>query len=303
MSKPSPIPRVFDCALVRRRLARALLRSDSHFLLDRLCDDLVQRLLPVQRTFASILDLGTPTAQAAAALRGVAPAATLVRAAPFLQAGGSGSLTLVADPEALAFAPERFDLTVSLLSLQSVNDLPGALVQIRRSLKPDGLFLAAIMGGQSLQELRAVLAEAEAEITGGASPRVAPFTDLRDLGHLLQRTGFALPVTDFDRVTVRYGSMFDLLADLRAMGLTNALVQRSRRPTPRRLFLRAAELYAQRFADPDGRLRATFDLVWLSGWAPHESQQKPLRPGSAKMRLADALGAREQRIDVTGKAK
>ena len=303
MSQPRSIPLVFDHALVRRRLERALAHSDSHFLLDRLCDDLVQRLLPVKRTFATILDLGTPTAQAVAALRGAAPAATLVRAAPFLQAGGHESLTLVADPEALTFGPERFDLAVSLLSLQSVNDLPGTLVQIRRSLKPDGLFLAALMGGQSLQELRAVLAEAEAEITGGASPRVAPFTDLRDLGHLLQRTGFALPVTDFDRVTVRYSSMFGLLADLRAMGLTNALAERSRRPTSRRLFLRAAELYAQRFADSDGRLRATFDLVWLSGWAPHESQQKPLRPGSARMRLADALGAQEQRIDVTGKVE
>ena len=209
----------------------------------------------------------------------------------------------MADEELSPFAPERFDLCVSALAQHSVNDLPGALTQVRRSLKPDGLFLGALLGGQTLQELRAVLAEAESEIRGGASPRVAPFSDVRDLGHLLQRAGFALPVTDLDRVTVRYGSMFTLVADLRAMGLTNALAHRDTRPLGRRMFLRAAQLYAERFADPDGRLRATFDIVWLSGWVPHESQQKPLKPGSAKMRLADALGAQEQRIDVSGKAK
>jgi hypothetical protein len=172
---------------------------------------------------------------------------------------------------------------------------------VRRCLKPDGLFLAALLGGQTLTELRSVLAEAEAELTGGASPRVAPFTDLRDLGHLLQRAGLALPVTDVDRMTVRYGTVFGLFRDLRVMGLTNALADRRRRSLGRQLTLRTAALYAERFADPDGRIRATFDIVWLSGWAPHESQQKPLKPGSAKMRLADALGAQETRIGATGK--
>lgn len=279
------------------------MRPQADFLFDRARDDMLDRLLPVQRAFSMILELGAPRAAAAQALRHANPAASVIQVAPVAAALGRGGPALVADPEALPFGPERFDLAVSLMALHSVNDLPGALVQVRRSLKPDGLFLAAMLGGQSLQELRIVLAEAEAEITGGASPRVAPFTDLRDLGHLLQRTGFALPVTDLDKLTVRYGSMFGLLADLRAMGLTNALMDRARRPTPRRLLLRAAELYAARFADPDGRLRATFDLVWLSGWAPHESQQKPLRPGSAKMRLADALGAQEQRIDLSGKSQ
>lgn len=304
VSQPAPIPLVFDRTLARRRLSRALARPETDILFERAREDLADRLAPVQRSFASILDLGSPRAGAVSTLRAAYPAATVVQAAPVptALAGGAG-LPLVADAEALPFGPERFDLAVSLLALHGVNDLPGALVQVRRSLKPDGLFVAALLGGQSLQELRAVLAEAESEIKGGASPRVAPFTDLRDLGHLLQRTGFALPVTDLDRVTVRYGSMFGLLADLRAMGLTNVLADRSRRPTPRGLLLRAAELYAQRFADPDGRLRATFDLVWLSGWAPHESQQKPLRPGSATMRLADALGAQEQRIDVSGKPR
>ena len=299
----SPIPTVFDRALVRRRLARALARPEPDFLFERAREDLADRLAPVQRSFATILELGSPRDGATAALAAAYPEATLVRAAPVVGPAVAGGATVVADPEALPFGPERFDLAVSILALHAANDLPGALVQVRRSLKPDGLFVAAFLGGQTLQELRAVLAEAEAELTGGASPRVAPFTDLRDLGHLLQRTGFALPVTDLDRVTVRYGSMLGLLGDLRAMGLTNALTDRSRRPTPRRLLLRAAEIYAERFADADGRLRATFDLVWLSGWAPHESQQKPLKPGSAKMRLADALGAREQRIDVTGKAE
>ncbi|MDX7952959.1 methyltransferase domain-containing protein [Lichenihabitans sp. Uapishka_5] len=303
MPQPASIPLVFDRSLVRRRLARSLVRPQADFLFDRARDDMLDRLLPVQRAFSMILELGAPRAAAAQALRHANPAASVIQVAPVAAALGRGGPALVADPEALPFGPERFDLAVSLMALHSVNDLPGALVQVRRSLKPDGLFLAAMLGGQSLQELRIVLAEAEAEITGGASPRVAPFTDLRDLGHLLQRTGFALPVTDLDKLTVRYGSMFGLLADLRAMGLTNALMDRARRPTPRRLLLRAAELYAARFADPDGRLRATFDLVWLSGWAPHESQQKPLRPGSAKMRLADALGAQEQRIDLSGKSQ
>lgn len=303
--QPATIPTVFDRALVRRRLSRSLARPEPDFLFERVREDLVDRLLPVQRSFTSVLEVGAPRGAAADTLQGAYPEAAVVQAAPVRAtlAARAGPLALVADPEALPFGPERFDLAVSLMALHAANDLPGALVQIRRSLKPDGLFLAALLGGQTLQELRAVLAEAEAELTGGASPRVAPFTDLRDLGHLLQRTGFALPVTDLDRVTVRYGTVFALLADLRAMGLTNALAARSRRPTSRRLLLRAAELYAQRFADGDGRLRATFDIVWLSGWAPHESQQKPLKPGSARMRLADALGAQERRIDVSGQTE
>jgi SAM-dependent methyltransferase len=196
----------------------------------------------------------------------------------------------------LPFAGERFDLVVSLLSLQAVNDLPGALIQIRRALKPDGLFIACLLGGASLTELRQVFMQAEAEIEGGASPRVAPFADVRDLGALLQRAGFALPVTDSEALRVRYPDPIALMADLRAMGLTNPLVDRRRAGLRRATLRRATELYAEHFADPDGRLPATFELVWLSGWAPHESQQKPLRPGSAKLRLADALGVPEGRV-------
>lgn len=186
-----------------------------------------------------------------------------------------------------------FDLVVSALSLQGINDLPGALVQIRRALKPDGLLLAALIGGETLTELRQSFATAESEIEGGISPRVAPFADVRDLGGLLQRAGFALPVTDADRITVRYNSAFALMQDLRRMGATNALVERRRTPLRRATLTRTAEIYAARFADGDGRVRATFDIVWLSGWAPHPGQQQPLEPGSAQARLADALGARE----------
>src|SRR5947209_16243296 len=222
-------------------------------------------------------------------------ARSVFRAAPILERPPS-PLSIVADEEALPFGSESFDLIVSGLSLQWANDLPGALVQIRRALAPDGLFLAALVGGQSLTELRTALTAAEAELTGGASPRVAPFADVRDLGALLQRVGFALPVTDVEPTIVRYASMFALMGDLRAMGATNALCERSRVPLRRAILLRAAETYADRFADADGRIRATFEIVWLSGWAPHESQQKPLAPGSARVRLADALNVSEQRL-------
>jgi SAM-dependent methyltransferase len=200
---------------------------------------------------------------------------------------------VVADEEALPFRDASLDLVVSALALQFVNDLPGTLVQIRRALRPDGLFLAALLGGETLPELRQAMSDAEIECEGGVSPRVAPFADLRDLGALLQRAGFALPVTDIDRVTVRYESVFALMHDLRRMGATNALVERRRTPLRRATLARMSEIYAQRFADADGRVRATFEVAWLSGWAPHQSQQQPLRPGTAKARLADALGTSE----------
>ncbi len=183
---------------------------------------------------------------------------------------------------------------MSALALHFVNDLPGALIQIRRALKPDGLFLAALLGGETLTELRQSFAAAESELEGGVSPRVAPFADVREMGALLQRAGFALPVTDIDRVTARYASPFALMAELRRMGATNALAERRRTPLRRATLNRMAEIYAQRFSDRDGKIRATFEIVWLSGWAPHESQQKPLRPGSAQTRLADALGVPER---------
>ncbi|MEN5084071.1 methyltransferase domain-containing protein [Bosea sp. TWI1241] len=278
---------VFDRALYRRRLGAAVGAGYPDFLLARCVEDLDERLSAVLRRFACAADLGTPLPLALPVLAMRADA--VLRLA---EAGAQGD-DRAGDLEALPFAEGSLDLAASLLALHAVNDLPGALVQIRRALRPDGLFIACLLGGQSLTELRQSLLAAEVEVTGGASPRVAPFADLRDLGGLLQRAGFALPVIDSEAVTVRYGDMFALLRDLRAMGWANALHQRSRKPLRRAVLMRAAQIYAERFADADGRLRASFEIVWLSGWVPHESQQKPLRPGSAKMRLADALGVVE----------
>lgn len=305
MSAPhSTLPDVFDRTLLRRRLARAESLGPADFLLARAAEDLADRVGAVKRSFARVLDLGSPGEAGALALRHLhagpdgAAIGHVFRAAPLI-AGGSGLIpTLVADEEALPVADGALDLVVSLLSLQFVNDLPGAFAQIRRALKPDGLFLAAMVGGASLTELREAFAIAETETTGGISPRVAPFVDVRDLGGLLQRAGFALPVTDVDRITVRYSSPFALFADLRRMGAANALSERRRVPLRRATLMKAAETYAERFCDPDGRVRATFEIVWLSGWVPHESQQKPLRPGSAKMRLADALNAMAPKPDA-----
>jgi len=285
-------PRLFDRALLRTRLARAAGLGAETFLVDRAAEDLAERLGAINRHFETVLDLGTPVPAAARALAGHPGVGRVIAAVPF-KAALAGRAGVVADEEALPFGDGRLDLVVSLLALTAVNDLPGVLAQVRRALRPDGLFLAVLLGGESLTELRQSFAAAEAEIAGGLSPRVAPFADVRDLGALLQRAGFALPVTDVDRVVVRYGSPLTLLQDLRRMGATNVLIERHRRPLARRVLMRALEVYATRFADPDGKVRATFDLVWLSGWAPHESQQKPLKPGSARMSLAEALKPRE----------
>jgi SAM-dependent methyltransferase len=286
-------PLIFDRMLLRSRRRRAAALGPANFLLDRVADDLADRLAAVLRRFDRALDLGTPGDAVRTALARLGSVGGIVAMDTVLQGKGAAALFVVADEEALPFGDGVFDLVVSALSLQFVNDLPGALVQIRRALKPDGLFVAALIGGETLTELRQAFAAAESEIEGGVSPRVAPFADLRDLGALLQRAGFALPVTDTDRVTVRYDSAFALMHDLRRMGAANALVDRRRAPLKRATLMRMAEIYGHRFADADGRLRATFEIVWLSGWAPHPSQQQPLRPGSAKTRLAEALGTRE----------
>jgi SAM-dependent methyltransferase len=292
--EPSQGPLIFDRQLLRARRRRAAAAGPETFLLDRVAADLSERLSAVLRRFDLVLDLGTPADALRAALAGVPSVGSVIaaRVAPPESQAGS-TMFVVADEEALPFRSAIFDLVVSALSLQFVNDLPGTLVQIRRVLKPDGLFVAALAGGATLSELRQSFAAAESEIEGGISPRVAPFADVRDLGALLQRAGFALPVTDVDRITVRYGSVFALMHDLRRMGATNALIDRRRAPLRRATLLRMAEIYAERFADSDGRLRATFEIVWLAGWAPHPSQQQPLKPGSARARLADALGTHE----------
>ena len=277
-------PVIFDRNLLRARRARAAGLGPVTFLLQRVADDIADRMSAVLRTFDIAVDLGTPTD---AVRRAIADRVGTIAA-------------VVADEEALPFRDASLDLVVSALALQFVNDLPGTLIQIRLALKPDGLFLAAMIGGDSLAELRAAFTEAETEIEGGVSPRVAPFADLRELGAPIQRAGFALPVTDVDRVSVRYASPLALMHDLRRMGAGNALIERRRIPLRRATLRRVFEIYAEKFADTDGRVRATFEVVWLSGWAPHERQQQPLKPGSAKTRLADAL--RTQEISTGEKA-
>lgn len=290
-------PLIFDRVLVRWRQRRALALEPATVLLDLVAKELAERLAAVLRRFAVAVDLGTPGDAVRAALSGlgsidmiVAAGALAGRSVPLKE---NAAKRVVADEETLPFRGASLDLVVSALSLQFANDLPGVLVQIRRALRPDGLFVAALVGGETLTELRQAFAEAESDIEGGASPRVAPFVDVRTLGDLLRRAGFALPVTDSDRYTLRYGSAFDLMHELRRMGATNTLLARRRTPLRRATLMRMAELYGRRFADADGRVRATFEIVWLSGWAPHESQQQPLKPGSAQARLADALGTRE----------
>lgn len=296
MNESAPL---FDPALIRRRIARARRAGFAGFLVERMIEDLEDRLAAVTRPFALGLDLGTPVPALSEQLRTSGRVGRMIRLSPAPEPGGA----VVGDPELLPFGGGAgFDLAVSVLALQHVNDLPGALLQLRRALKPDGLLLAGLLGGSTLTELRQAFLQAESETEGGVSPRVAPFAELRDLGGLLQRAGFALPVVDAETITVRYGDPFSLMRDLRAMGLTNALHDRRRTPLRRATLMRAAAIYAERFSDPDGRLRATFEILWLSGWAPHESQQKPLRPGSAKTRLADALGAAEHRLPINGES-
>jgi SAM-dependent methyltransferase len=291
----SSAPIVFDRAAVRRNLRRAEQLGASTFLIDRAAEDLHERLSAVLRRFELAVDLASPTDAVRRRLRGADLASTLIAVthSGSLATPARDDLTVVADPEALPFREDSLDLVVSALALQFVNDLPGTFVQVRRALKPDGLFLAGLIGGDSLTELRQAFAAAEAELEHGASPHVAPFADVRAIGMLLQRAGFALPVTDVDRLSVRYESAFALMQDLRRMGAANALAERRRTPLRRATVMRMAQIYAERFSDPDGRVRATFDIVWLSGWKPHASQQRPLAPGSAKARLADALGTRE----------
>jgi NADH dehydrogenase [ubiquinone] 1 alpha subcomplex assembly factor 5 len=290
---PNPaMPLAFDEQLVRRRRARAAKTIDQHsFLLARVVDDFVDRISFIPRRFDLAVDVEASQGEvqkrfrdlpSVGAVASIEPVGSLLARSTGLQVCGSLA--------ALPIRDASVDLVTSVLSLQQVNDLPGALVQIRRALKPDGLFLGAMFGGATLTELRQAFLAAETECEGGASPRVAPFADVKDLGGLLQRAGFALPVTDIDTVDVAYASALHLMRDLRGMGLTNALVQRRRTFLRRRTLARVCEIYQERFARPDGRVRATFEIITLTGWAPHPDQQKPLKPGSAKTSLAKALG-------------
>ncbi|MGB3503691.1 MAG: methyltransferase domain-containing protein [Mesorhizobium sp.] len=281
---------IVDADLSLRRKLRALARPTpgADFLLKRTIEDMADRLDAVSRRFPDTALILTPPGDIASVLLMSGKVDRLVELVsdPAL---ASTSSPLIPSGEALPLAPQSLDLAVSLMGLHEVADLPGVLVQIRQALRPDGLFIAGFPGAGTLAELRESLLAAETELTGGASPRVLPFADVRDAGALLQRAGFALPVADLETVTVRYGSMFVLMRDLRAMGATSALVARSRRPATRLLFMRAAEIYAERFSDADGRIRATFSTIWMSGWRPDASQQQPARRGSATMSLSDAL--------------
>ena len=286
---------IFDRRAVRRHRQRAARLGAAEFLLDEAAEHLAARLDDVTRRFPRALVLGARgdiMARALAKRGGIETLIEMEDAAGLFVAGRRCGA--VAEAEALPFAPGVFDLVVSPLALHWTNDLPGALLQLRQALRPDGLLLAALFGGDTLAELRRAFLEAELAVEGGASPRVSPMADGRDLAGLLQRAGFALPVVDSDRLTVTYGDAFALMADLRAMGETNALRERRRGFTRRATLLRMAEIYRELYGGADGRISATFEIVTLTAWAPHASQPKPLRPGSAAARLADALGTAEK---------
>jgi SAM-dependent methyltransferase len=284
---------IFDRSILRVRQRRARMLGAATFLIDHVAREMDERLSAVLRRFDIAVDLGTPTDAVRRVLSASGKIGTLVAAKFAVDDLDRSFPRIRADEEAIPFADGSLDLITSGLAFQFVNDLPGTLIQIRRALKPDGLLLAALIGGESLSELREAFAAAESEVEGGVSPHVAPFADVREIGALLQRAGFALPVVDSERLTVRYDSVLALMRDLRRMGATNVLHERRRTLLKRTTLQRVAKLYADRFADADHRLRASFEIIWLSGWAPHESQQKPLAPGSAARRLADALGTKE----------
>lgn len=284
-------PTLFDRQLLKRRRERAAGGAAAHdFLLRRVAEDFAERLAVVRRAFPLAANIGAHHGVLSHTLRQVAGVGTMIDAdMSEALVAMCDDLRVVADEELLPFPRASLDLIVSGLALQFVNDLPGALKQMASALKPDGLLLAALIGGDSLVELRAAWLQAEAEIEGGASPRVAPMIDLKDAGALLQRAGLALPVVDSDVVTVTYATPLDLMRELKAMGASNVLVERRRRPTRRDTLARAAQIYAERFAAPGGRVMATFEIITLTAWAPDEGQPKPLKPGSAEISLAAAL--------------
>ncbi|WP_417436555.1 SAM-dependent methyltransferase [Hoeflea sp.] len=290
--------RLFDHTLLRQRRLRALagFEPGTDFLVRRVAEDMAERLSVVERQFDHpvLVHAGLPLAATMMKATGKTADFTYVDMCGI--PGVEPDRQVFAEPDLVPLEPGTADLIVSPLALHVTNDTPGVLVQLRHALKPDGLLLAATPGAGTLGELRESLLAAESELTGGANTRVHPFADIRDYGALLQRAGFALPVADIDDIVVRYPDMFALLKDVRAMGMTSILTDRSRKPASKSLFLRAAQIYAERFSDPDGRIRASFPVVHLSGWAPHENQQKPLKPGSAKARLADALKTPEQKL-------
>ena len=293
-------PRLFDRQLLARRRNRAAPKlADYNFLVRRAFEDMCDRVDSITRDFdrAAILGGGPGLTDEL----GTHPAAAKIGWLTQSDLAGDVAARLdrpsvCLDEEALPFAEESLDLVLAPWGLHWTNDLPGVLVQINHALKPDGFFAAALLGGSTLTELRQCLMTAESELTGGAAARVSPYAGTFDMAALLQRAGFAMPVADIDRVTVRYDNAFALMADLRGMGETSVLADRPTTPASRALFVRTAQLYAEKFADPNGRIRASFDIIHAAGWAPHPDQPKPKRPGSATLRLADALGVKEKSL-------
>jgi SAM-dependent methyltransferase len=273
---------LFDERLLQQRLKRGVKAGYPRFLLDAMLADLSDRLVPLLRKYETALDFATPMAGASAVLQKAGVAQTVYRC-------GLHGADLFAGLEHVPFAAHSVGMIVSLGALHHANALPDVLTHIRQTLQPDGVFLGCLIGGESLLELRQSLLAADSAVYGGVSPRVAPMVEVRALGGLLQRAGFTLPVIDAERIRVRYSSVRDLAHDLRGMGATNALLARSKTPVSKGYWQRVEQEYKSRFADSDGRLPATFDLLWVSGWAPHESQQKPLKPGSAIRHLSEVL--------------
>lgn len=295
MNNPHPAlpsaPLVFDRSAIRcKRNRAASLPGDGDFLHRWAMKEMAGRLSLVQRKFPRALQIGGRTMLPHPDASGIETLIPLDLAEKYI---AGRPLAVQADEEFLPFANGSLDLVLNVLNLHALNDLPGALIQMRRALKPDGLFMAAMFGGETLYQLRDALALAELEITGGASPRVFPFADKQQMGALMQRAGFSLPVVDSELITVTYDHLPKLMADLRAMGEGAVMQTRPRTIPPRHFFARAAAIYRERYAGADGRIESTFEIIFLSGWAPHEGQQKPLRPGSADHRLADVLHTRE----------
>ena len=289
MTDEKDIMQIFDRSTVRQRRDRAVpCFDDFSFLKDEVADRLIERLEEINRDFGIVLDLG---AHKGVLGRRIDHELLVSADLSHGMASACEGHSIVACEESLPFKGGVFDLVISNLAMHWVNDLPGALLQANRVLKPDGLFLASIFGGETLKELRQSLLQAESEISGGVSPRVSPFADVRDVGGLLQRAGFALPVADSDTITVSYEHPMKLMQDLRGMAESNAVFARQKAFTSKTVMMRAAEIYSERYAGADGRVPATFQIIYMTGWHEHESQQKPMKPGSAKMRLADALGA------------
>lgn len=305
-----PVPQLFDMRALRRNRQRAAASYDKFaFLKDEAALRLADRVDLMRREFDLCLDLGAHDGRLWQHLAPLGKIRTIVHSDPAANFSYSffpdnlnqtAPLFAAHDFTALPFASASFDAVFSCLNLHWVDDLPGLILQMHRLLRPDGLFLINLLGGNSLHELRASLIAAEQDITGGFSPRCAPMADIRDIGGLLGRAGLALPVADSDRLTVTYSNMFQLMMDLRGMGEQNALLGRLRIPTKRTVFTRAAEIYRDKFGQADGSIPASFEIITLTGWAPHDNQQKPLRPGSAKTRLASAIGSDEKDPEANG---